>query len=319
MSPGGATIAGTIGNIASQIYATKSEQDAADRAAALTAEAQEKELAYLREKDAQEQANWEQAQLMNYGMWDQTQRQNYGQWARRETQLAPVRASGEAAGRELAARLNLDKQGGATYLPPAFDYSTPPPAYQSIPYAEFAAGRVGGGGDYGYGYGGGGGGGDEGFDPAAVAFIRDWQSSHDPSASPTELVKDMQEAGFADVSPYLYGKTPSNNEVSLGGKKFKIKGAEGTPNAYWYYGGSDAPGASPGAPAVVIGRGPIGYTDPRVAAPANLTGYRVYRPAAPGQTPVATLVDLARPAVTVAVPQPKTLEDLNKMMVTGVV
>lgn len=73
-----------------------------------------------------------------------------------------------------------------------------------------------------------------GQDPAA--FIRQYQQTHSPSEGPQGVMNAMKQAGF-NVSPYMYGQTPSNNEISLNGEKYKVIGAEGTPNAYWYQAG----------------------------------------------------------------------------------
>lgn len=87
-----------------------------------------------------------------------------------------------------------------------------------------------------------------GADPKAVAFIRDYQSKNNPTSTPADLVKAAQAAGV-NITPYMYGQTPSNNEVSVGGQKFKIKGGEDGPNPSWYFGGNDsAPGAGTMAP-----------------------------------------------------------------------
>jgi hypothetical protein len=76
-------------------------------------------------------------------------------------------------------------------------------------------------------------------------FIADWQQSH----SPSEGIGPMAAAAaqqFPDVSRFMYGATPSNNELNLGGEKFKVLGGEGTPGAYWYKPGTnDGPAARP--------------------------------------------------------------------------
>jgi hypothetical protein len=75
-------------------------------------------------------------------------------------------------------------------------------------------------------------------------FIQQWQGSHPVSEGMGGLMTAMQAAGY-DVSPYMYGATPSGNELSIGGQKTKIMGAEGTPGQYWYEPGMDdsAPGS----------------------------------------------------------------------------
>lgn len=90
----------------------------------------------------------------------------------------------------------------------------------------------------------------------AVAFIRQWQNdpSHKPTDGPGPLIAAMKGKGF-NVSPFMYGQTASNNEINLGGQKFKVIGAEGGPNAYWYAGGNDSPSGMTGGamPAATLG------------------------------------------------------------------
>lgn len=89
----------------------------------------------------------------------------------------------------------------------------------------------------------------QGSGPASSpqAFIAQWQATHAPSEGVQPLLNAMKSAGF-NVAPYLYGSTPSNNEISLDGTKYKVLGAEGTPNAYWYQPGTnDSAGPSSAA------------------------------------------------------------------------
>lgn len=58
----------------------------------------------------------------------------------------------------------------------------------------------------------------------------------------------MVDAGFTNVSRFMYGSTPSGNELSINGQKFKVLSAENSGNPQWYFGGEDGGGSSmPGA------------------------------------------------------------------------
>lgn len=92
------------------------------------------------------------------------------------------------------------------------------------------------------GSGGGSGASADPNDPA-VAFIRKYQSENPATSSPADLVKAAKAAGV-NISPYMYGNVPSNNEVTVNGQKFKIRGAEDTANPSWYYGGDDSGGGA---------------------------------------------------------------------------
>ena len=75
-----------------------------------------------------------------------------------------------------------------------------------------------------------------------VAFIRQWQATHPASANaPQEIIAALKAAGF-NASPYMYGNTPSGNEISLNGEKFKVIGGENGGSPFWYRGEDDSPG-----------------------------------------------------------------------------
>lgn len=76
-------------------------------------------------------------------------------------------------------------------------------------------------------------------------FIQQWQASHPVGEGMGGLAAAMKAAGY-DVSPFMYGSTPSNNELSIGGQKTKVLGAEGTPGAYWYQPGMNDSGPGGG-------------------------------------------------------------------------
>lgn len=77
-----------------------------------------------------------------------------------------------------------------------------------------------------------------GADPQIASFIANWQQSH----APTEGIAPLADAiakQFPGVSRFMYGQTPSNNELSIGGQKYKVLGGEGGPGAYWYQPGTN--------------------------------------------------------------------------------
>jgi len=80
----------------------------------------------------------------------------------------------------------------------------------------------------------------------AQAFIKQWQQTHKASEGIGPLAEALKAAGF-NVPRFMYGTTPSNNELVVDGQKFKVLGAEDSPNtAYWYTGGNDSGGAGGG-------------------------------------------------------------------------
>lgn len=82
------------------------------------------------------------------------------------------------------------------------------------------------------------GGGDNKPTTSAADFIKQYQSTHPVSEGVQPLYAAMKAAGY-NVSPYMYGNTQSNNEITLDGQKYKILGGEGTPGAYWYGAGQN--------------------------------------------------------------------------------
>lgn len=78
-----------------------------------------------------------------------------------------------------------------------------------------------------------------------LAFIEQYQQTHPPSEGIGPLVAALKAAGY-DVSQFMYGATPSNNELVINGQKWKVLGGEDNPgSAYWYKPGMDDSG--PGA------------------------------------------------------------------------
>lgn len=100
---------------------------------------------------------------------------------------------------------------------------------------------------------------------SAEDFIRQWQQGHSASEGIGPLAEAYAAAGHG--SRFMYGNTPSNNELMLNGGKYKVLN-EG--NGTWYTGGDDSGGGapasaagaatSPGA-AASTGAGSSGLTD----------------------------------------------------------
>lgn len=96
-----------------------------------------------------------------------------------------------------------------------------------------------------------------GADAKAAAFIADWQKTHPVSEGIAPLAAALQKAGLSS-GRFMYGTTPSDNELVVGGQKYKVLGGENTPGAYWY-----TPGTNDAAPGAAIGGGSArGYVAP---------------------------------------------------------
>lgn len=110
----------------------------------------------------------------------------------------------------------------------------------------------------------------------APEFIKQWQATHPVSEGMGPLTAALQAKGF-DVKPYLYGQTPSHNEISLDGAKYKVISGEDGPNAAWYAAGSyDGGGARPYAPGTLGAATRAG--DRRLVAPPPDPTRRPYAP-----------------------------------------
>lgn len=99
---------------------------------------------------------------------------------------------------------------------------------------------------------------------SATDFIRQYQQQHPGGAQQgvQPVLDAMKAAGYTNVAPFMYGGNPSHNEISLDGQKFKVLGAEDSPNAYWYTGGPD-------------GGGSTGFADPAYGQLAGLAQQRL--------------------------------------------
>lgn len=79
------------------------------------------------------------------------------------------------------------------------------------------------------------------------AFIQQWQGSHSANEGIGALADAMKAAGYTNVSRFMYGSTPSNNELSIDGQKFKVLSGENSANPSWYTAGTnDGGGGSQG-------------------------------------------------------------------------
>jgi len=168
----------------------------------------EQALAYQKESDAFNRAR-------QTGL-DAQEVQRYGDYQGR---LAPWIANGTSSNDRMTALLDLPARA-ASSSPAGGGYSSGPRAVPTSGPDSPGAG-----------------------DPAVAAFIADWQQTHAPSEGIAPLAAAIAQK-FPQVSRYQYGQTPSNNELSIGGSKYKVLGGEGTPAAYWYQPGTDdSPGA----------------------------------------------------------------------------
>lgn len=79
---------------------------------------------------------------------------------------------------------------------------------------------------------------------SAEDFIRSWQGSHPASEGIGPLADAYSAAGHG--SRFMYGDTPSNNELMLNGGKYKVLNEA---NGTWYTGGDDSGGGAPASAA----------------------------------------------------------------------
>lgn len=78
-----------------------------------------------------------------------------------------------------------------------------------------------------------------GGDPKIAAFVADWQKTHPVSEGIGPIADALKKAGLSS-GRFDYGNgNLSNNEVTVGGKPYKVLGGEGTPGAYWYVPGTN--------------------------------------------------------------------------------
>ena len=109
-----------------------------------------------------------------------------------------------------------------------------------------------------------------GGDPAS--YIAQFQASHGADASLTDLIAYLNQQGIA-ASPYMYGSTPSGNEITLNGQQYKVKTGD---NANWWN-PSMGEGASGGSGNV--------FSDPATAGWESLLRQVTSQLSTPTQTP----------------------------------
>lgn len=97
-----------------------------------------------------------------------------------------------------------------------------------------------------------------GGDPKVAAFVADYQAKHPITEGIGPIADALKKAGLSSGRFDYGGGNLSNNEVTVGGKPYKVLGGEGTPAAYWY-----TPGTNDAAPGSAIGDGSArGYVAP---------------------------------------------------------
>lgn len=70
-------------------------------------------------------------------------------------------------------------------------------------------------------------------------FIKQWQQTHAANEGMGPLADAMKAAGYSNVSRFMYGSTPSNNELSIDGQKYKVISGEDSSNPSWYAAGTN--------------------------------------------------------------------------------
>jgi hypothetical protein len=117
--------------------------------------------------------------------------------------------------------------------------------------------------------------------PAAggAAFIANWQATHPASEGIAPLAAAYKAAGFGDRF-LVNGTTPSNNELTVDGAKFKVLSGENGSSPSWYVPGTnDGGGASKPVP------GTIGaYAAPTASLVAAPTPYQIFQRGTLGAT-----------------------------------
>lgn len=100
-------------------------------------------------------------------------------------------------------------------------------------------------------------------------FLQNWYSKHDPKEGIGPLAEALGQQGFSDYGGrYLVdGRTPSDNELVIGGEKWKVLGGESSASPFWFI-----PGSEDGATAPTSSRSP--YGDPYLAAQAAASSQR---------------------------------------------
>jgi hypothetical protein len=84
--------------------------------------------------------------------------------------------------------------------------------------------------------------------PSAQQFISQYQQSHAANQGIGGLADALAQNGYSNATRYMYGNTPSNNELSLDGQKFKVMSGENGSNPAWFAAGTDDGGGAMSAP-----------------------------------------------------------------------
>lgn len=105
-----------------------------------------------------------------------------------------------------------------------------------------------------------------------LTVLNQYRSAHPASEGIAPLADYLASQNLAGYGGrYMYGATPSNNELVINGEKYKVIGAEDSPStAYWYYPGmDDGGGAAPQAGGAdlsgLLSAFGSSYTDPETA------------------------------------------------------
>lgn len=73
-------------------------------------------------------------------------------------------------------------------------------------------------------------------------FVKQYQAQNPASAGKQGLIDALNKNGY-NASQYMYGNTPSGNEISIGGQKYKVfTGDEGNNQSWYTPGTNDGPG-----------------------------------------------------------------------------
>jgi hypothetical protein len=197
-SSAGSSLAGTAGNVFSNIYGANKQADANSEAARLADEATKRAEQFSREQaEGAYQSN------------EHTQKANYDQWRAREDAIMG----------------SLGHQLGINYTAPEYSPGIDP-RYTGGAAAPTGTAPTGATAD------------------PAQAFIANWQRTHDPKEGIEPLAKAYKAAGFGDRF-LVDGTTPSNNELVVGGQKYKVLSGENGASPSWYIPGSNDGGAAP--------------------------------------------------------------------------
>lgn len=94
------------------------------------------------------------------------------------------------------------------------------------------------------------------------AFIAQYQQTH-PQADLNGLLAALKAAGYQNVDHFMYGSTPSGNELSINGQKYKVVSGENSGSPSWYTAGTnDLPGGGSAPAGGTLGSLGAGGFDP---------------------------------------------------------